>query len=40
MDLTVRPENHQALRFYESLKWEKTPTQGAWQGAMRKSLSC
>jgi ribosomal protein S18 acetylase RimI-like enzyme len=38
MHLTVRPENAQAIRFYESLGWEPVPQEPAWSGFMRKVL--
>ncbi len=39
MNLTVHPDNAQAIRFYESLDWEKVTNEGAWNGTMRKLLS-
>jgi ribosomal protein S18 acetylase RimI-like enzyme len=38
MDLTVHPNNHQAIQFYKILGWEKAGQQDVWQGKMRKSL--
>lgn len=38
MLLTVHPDNHQAITFYESLGWEKIPNNGAWEGGMKKYL--
>lgn len=38
MFLTVHPDNHQAITFYESLGWEKMPNNGAWEGGMKKYL--
>jgi hypothetical protein len=37
--LTVHPQNHQAVRFYEALLFEKVHQKGVWQGLMRKQLS-
>jgi ribosomal protein S18 acetylase RimI-like enzyme len=37
--LTVHPDNHRAVRAYQRDGWERTLVNGAWQGAMRKSLS-
>lgn len=39
MDLTVQTDNHQAIRFYESLDWKKVHREGAWRGKMRKALA-
>jgi ribosomal protein S18 acetylase RimI-like enzyme len=39
MQLTVAPENQQAIRFYESLGWRKHPAGAEWTGEMRKTLS-
>ncbi|MDX2029442.1 MAG: N-acetyltransferase [Blastocatellia bacterium] len=38
MQLTVHPDNAQAIRFYEGLGWQKHPAGAAWTGEMRKSL--
>lgn len=38
MSLTVRPDNHQAVSFYERLNWKKFSRNGMWQGTMRKTL--
>jgi ribosomal protein S18 acetylase RimI-like enzyme len=38
MDLTVHPNNHKAVHFYEGRGWEKESQRGVWQGLMRKSL--
>ncbi len=38
MQLTVSPENSQAIRFYEGLGWRKEPPGPAWTGEMRKTL--
>ena len=38
MFLTVHPDNHQAITFYESIGWEKIPRNGAFKGEMRKYL--
>ncbi len=39
MHLTVHPDNHQAVRFYERLGWQRRDTEGVWQGVMEKHLS-
>jgi ribosomal protein S18 acetylase RimI-like enzyme len=39
IDLTVHTQNHQAVRFYEALLFEKVNQKGVWQGLMRKQLS-
>jgi ribosomal protein S18 acetylase RimI-like enzyme len=38
MDLTVHADNHQAIKFYESLSWEKISNNGVWSGGMKKSI--
>lgn len=38
MNLTVHPDNNQAVKFYESLDWEKLTHEGVWKGSMRKLL--
>ena len=38
MHLTVSPDNHQAIRFYEKLNWKKSPSLDRWTGSMRKAL--
>jgi ribosomal protein S18 acetylase RimI-like enzyme len=38
MHLTVAPENHRAVRFYEHLRWDRVEADGQWRGAMRKVL--
>ena len=38
MHLTVSPNNHRAIAFYESLGWKKAPGNDAWQGLMKKEL--
>jgi ribosomal protein S18 acetylase RimI-like enzyme len=38
MDLTVHPQNHQALRFYEGLGWKRISVGESWAGLMRKDL--
>jgi len=40
MSLTVHPDNHQAITFYERLDWKKFSKNGMWEGMMRKSLDC
>jgi len=39
MDLTVHADNHQAIKFYESLHWERLADNGVWSGQMRKILN-
>jgi ribosomal protein S18 acetylase RimI-like enzyme len=39
MNLTVNPDNHQAVRFYDSLGWQKVTRGSAWSGEMVKTLS-
>lgn len=39
MDLTVSPDNHQAIKFYEGLNWKKFVKDSVWRGEMRKSLA-
>jgi ribosomal protein S18 acetylase RimI-like enzyme len=40
MNLTVHPDNVQAVGFYERLGWQKTPLVpgGTWEGTMLKSI--
>jgi ribosomal protein S18 acetylase RimI-like enzyme len=38
MGLTVHPANHEAVRFYERLGWERVITVSTWTGSMRKHL--
>lgn len=38
MHLTVAPENHQAIQFYEQEGWQKKVVDGNWKGAMTKVL--
>jgi ribosomal protein S18 acetylase RimI-like enzyme len=38
MDLTVHPSNSHAVRFYESLGWERVEPDPAWAGKMTKRL--
>jgi len=38
MDLTVHPENSQAVRFYEKLGWARAPNGEVWRGSMRKNV--
>ncbi|QQS42013.1 MAG: GNAT family N-acetyltransferase [Acidobacteriota bacterium] len=38
MDLTVNPENHSAIRFYEKLNWVKQVKNESWKGVMVKKL--
>ncbi len=38
MHLTVSTDNAQAIKFYESLKWERYYRENTWNGAMSKSL--
>ncbi len=38
MDLSVHTDNQQAIKFYESLNWEKDFSDGVWSGGMKKSL--
>ncbi len=38
MDLSVHPDNFQAIRFYEKHEWEKIPTNAPWRGVMIKKL--
>jgi len=39
MHLTVRPENAQAILFYESLGWERVSHEQPWSGFMEKVLA-
>lgn len=39
MNLTVNPDNYQAIRFYDSLGWRKVTRGSAWSGEMIKTLS-
>jgi ribosomal protein S18 acetylase RimI-like enzyme len=39
MNLTVSADNHQAIRFYESLGWQKVMRENTWPGEMVKVLS-
>ncbi len=39
MNLTVNPDNHRAIRFYESLGWRKVMRGSAWSGEMVKTVS-
>jgi ribosomal protein S18 acetylase RimI-like enzyme len=39
MDLTVHPENEQAVRFYERRGWERRVRDGGWDGVMTKRLA-
>lgn len=39
MDLTVNPENHSAIRFYERLNWVKQVKNDSWNGVMIKTLT-
>lgn len=39
MNLTVSPDNYRAIRFYDSLGWQKVTRESAWSGEMVKSLS-
>ena len=39
MRLSVKPENHQAIIFYEKSGWQKIPAaDGVWRGLMAKTL--
>lgn len=38
MHLSVHPDNHQAVAFYERLGWERIVESGNWRGAMHKPL--
>lgn len=38
MHLTVHPDNHQAVRFYENLGWIRKNEEDQWKGLMRKKL--
>jgi ribosomal protein S18 acetylase RimI-like enzyme len=38
MYLTVRPDNHRAIAFYERLGWVKAVQEGFWDGRMYKIL--
>jgi ribosomal protein S18 acetylase RimI-like enzyme len=38
MNLSVHPANQQAIRFYESLGWQKVTKSEAWSGEMTKLL--
>lgn len=38
MHLTVNTDNHQAIKFYEKLNWERSSTQSGWTGSMKKAL--
>jgi ribosomal protein S18 acetylase RimI-like enzyme len=38
MNLSVSVENHQAIRFYEGLGWQKAIRDGVWDGEMTKTL--
>jgi ribosomal protein S18 acetylase RimI-like enzyme len=39
MNLTVNPDNHQAIRFYGSLGWREVTRGSVWSGEMVKTLS-
>jgi ribosomal protein S18 acetylase RimI-like enzyme len=39
MRLSVHPDNHQAVHFYENLHWERVIRNGVWNGEMKKALS-
>jgi ribosomal protein S18 acetylase RimI-like enzyme len=39
MNLTVNPDNYQAIRFYDSLGWQKITRGSVWSGEMVKTLS-
>ncbi len=39
MDLTVSPDNKQAVGFYERLDWQRVPQDGHWTGLMVKHLT-
>ncbi len=38
IELTVSPENHKAVRFYEKLSWQKVAEDNVWKGYMIKNL--
>ena len=38
MRFSVRCDNHQALRLYEYLGWERIPVNGTWSGRMEKAI--
>ena len=38
MNLTVNPDNHRAIRFYERLGWERVEGDDSWQGRMIKRI--
>jgi len=38
MNLSVNTTNHQAIRFYEGLGWQKVSREGVWHGEMAKLL--
>lgn len=38
MNLTVHPENKQAIRFYKGLSWQQSLSSGTWDGKMFKDL--
>jgi ribosomal protein S18 acetylase RimI-like enzyme len=39
MQLNVNPDNHQAVRFYERLGWQRVTSNTTWQGDMIKPLN-
>lgn len=39
MNLSVNPDNYRAIRFYDSLGWQKATREGVWSGEMVKTLS-
>lgn len=39
MQLSVNTQNFQAINFYESLGWQKSPQQETWKGEMLKTLA-
>jgi ribosomal protein S18 acetylase RimI-like enzyme len=38
LHLTVHPDNHQAVRFYEGIGWQRTLKNGSWEGGMSRAI--
>lgn len=38
IELTVSPDNHKSIIFYEKLNWQKVPPDDSWKGYMIKGL--